>query len=306
MNSFSKRLMLPALGLVLVIAVVAQARGLRVVSGDACAPDGSPSAKAEGAPGDSQPLRIRGEGRVASYPGGQVAIGTELGGRLVKLHAEEGQRIERGALIAEIDTSELRPQLNAAVARVHELEADVQLLSDDLTRTQTLTTLGATSLQTQDHAVHARASAAARLDGAKADVERLRALIGKARVLAPIAGVVIARSAEPGEIVSAGRVLATIADLDRVRIEAEIDEFDSARVTLGSQALVRAEGYGDQGWSARVIEIPSAVSGRKLKPQDPGRPEDTRVLLVKLALDGKTPLRLGQRVEIALDVARSK
>jgi HlyD family secretion protein len=299
MNLLSKRLVFPVLGLVLVVAVVAQARGYRVVAGDACAP----TANAASAPGDAPPLRIRGEGRVASYPGGQVAIGTELGGRLTLLHAEEGTRVERGAVIAEIDTSELRPQLAAALARVQELEADVHLLSSDLSRAQTLTALGATSTQSQDHALHARDSASARLLGAKADVDRLRASIAKARVRTPIAGVVITRSAEAGEIVGAGRVLATIADLDRLRIEAEVDEFDSARVAQGSKAIIRAEGYDDQSWSARVAEIPEAVSGRKLKPQDPGRPEDTRVLLVKLALDGRTPLRLGQRVEVAIDVA---
>ena len=39
---------------------------------------------------------------------------------------------------------------------------------------------------------------------------------------------------------------------------------------------------------------------RRLKPQDPGRPSDTRVLLVKVALDEKTPLKLGQRVEVEI------
>ena len=302
MNRFSKRLLFPALGLAFVITVVAQARGLRVVTDDTC----KAAAKAETRASAAQPSRIRSEGRVASNPGSQVAVGSELGGRLTKVHAEEGAHVERGEVIAEIDTSELRPQLHAAVARVHELQADVQLRSSELTRTQTLTTLGATSAQSQDQATHAHDSAAARLDGARAEVERLRVLLKMAHVRAPISGVVISRSAEPGEIVSAGRVLLAIADLERVRIEAEIDEFDSARVTLGSAAKVRAEGYGEKGWDAHVVEIPESVSGRRLKPQDPGRPEDTRVLLVKLALDGKTPLRLGQRVDVEIDLGTAK
>jgi hypothetical protein len=49
-----------------------------------------------------------------------------------------------------------------------------------------------------------------------------------------------------------------------------------------------------------VEEIPDAVMARRLKPQDPGRPSDTKVLLVKIALGGKTPLKLGQRVEVAI------
>ncbi len=45
-------------------------------------------------------------------------------------------------------------------------------------------------------------------------------------------------------------------------------------------------------------EIPDEVEGRKLKPEDPGKPTDTRVLLVKVAFDEATPLKLGQRVEV--------
>jgi hypothetical protein len=49
-----------------------------------------------------------------------------------------------------------------------------------------------------------------------------------------------------------------------------------------------------------VEEIPDTVVGRRLKPQDPGKPEDTRVLLVKIAFQEPTPLKLGQRVEIRI------
>jgi multidrug resistance efflux pump len=83
-----------------------------------------------------------------------------------------------------------------------------------------------------------------------------------------------------------------------MRIEAEVDEFDAGRVALGSEVNVRAEGYDNQQWRGRVEEIPDAVVQRKLKPQDPGKPTDTRVLLVKVELLEPTPLKLGQRVEV--------
>jgi HlyD family secretion protein len=298
MTAFAKRLVWPVLGIVMIVALVAQARGMGIAGRGAA----ERTAHAPGANGEQEPLHIRGEGRVATYPGAQVTLSTELSGKLLKLDVQEGSVVKKGNVIAEIDTSELRPQLAAAQARVRELQADVRLLETDLGRAQTLTNMGATSLQSRDQAEHARDSAQARLEAAQAEVERLRAVIAKAHVRAPFGGVVVMRSAEPGEIVAAGRALATIADLARVRIEAEVDEFDAARVALGAPARIRAEGYDGQHWDARVQEIPDAVSGRKLKPQDPGRPEDTRVLLVKLALDGKTPLHLGQRVEVELDL----
>jgi len=69
----------------------------------------------------------------------------------------------------------------------------------------------------------------------------------------------------------------------------------------GSSALsAGAEGH-DGSWHGFVEEIPDAVSGRVLKPQDPGKPTDNRILLVKIRLDGPTPRKLGQRVEVAIE-----
>ena len=101
-----------------------------------------------------------------------------------------------------------------------------------------------------------------------------------------------------GETIDAGDAVIDVADLRRVRVEAEVDEFDAGRVSLGASVVVRAEGFDGQSWAGRVEEIPDAVTGRRLKPQDPGKPQDTRVLLVKVALDEATPLKLGQRVEV--------
>ena len=55
------------------------------------------------------------------------------------------------------------------------------------------------------------------------------------------------------------------------------------------------------GWCAPPEEIPDAVSARQLRPQDPGRPSDTRVLLVKVAAREPLPLKLGQRAEVEID-----
>ena len=94
--------------------------------------------------------------------------------------------------------------------------------------------------------------------------------------------------------------LATIADLKRIRIEAEVDEFDAGNVTLGADVRISAEGFPNQSWRGYVEEIPNSVVARKIKPEDPGRPIDTRVLLAKIAFKEATPLKLGQRVEVEI------
>jgi multidrug resistance efflux pump len=78
-----------------------------------------------------------------------------------------------------------------------------------------------------------------------------------------------------------------------------VDEFDAANVRLGDRATITAEGYDGQ-WQGRVEEVPDVVSLRRIKPPDPSKPSDVRVLLVKIALDGPVPLKLGQRLEVRI------
>jgi HlyD family secretion protein len=146
--------------------------------------------------------------------------------------------------------------------------------------------------------------ATARRDAAKAAIDRLEADAAKYRIVAPIDGVVIERFAEPGEIVSPASHLMTIVDLSRLRVEAEIDEFDIEAVTLGAQATITAEGYPARRFRGEVEEIADAVVPRHLRPEDPSRPGDTRVLRVKVGFRDPCTLKLGQRVEIAI-VGRS-
>jgi len=128
----------------------------------------------------------------------------------------------------------------------------------------------------------------------------LAAVLAKSRIVAPIDGVVLERYVDSGETVREGDRIVKVADLDRVRVEAEVDEFDAGRVKLGAAVLVTAEGYDGQLWPAHIEEIPDAVVERGLQPRDPGQPTDARVLRVKIALEHPTPLKLGQRVQVRI------
>ena len=158
----------------------------------------------------------------------------------------------------------------------------------------------ATAPQNFDANLHSLELARARRSAAVACCDRFDALIAKTRITAPIDGVVTARHAHPGEIARPGTALVTIADLNRLRIEAEVDEFDTARVALGSPVTITAEGYGPAKWRGTVEEIPDSVVGRRTRPADPGRPIDARVLPIKIAFAEPTPLKLGQRVDVEI------
>jgi HlyD family secretion protein len=244
------------------------------------------------------------EGRVVTYPGAEVSVGTDLAGTLVALPVLEKQTVRKGQLIAQLRADDYRAELEEAKARVAEIEADIKLSEFEVERARSLYEKSVGSKQALDKAERDLDTGRARRLTAAATVARLEAVLAKTRIVSPIDGVVVARLSESGETVKEGQKLVTVADLSRTRIEAEFDEFDAARVRLGASARVTAEGFDGKSWRGTVEEIPDAVAGRKLKPQDPGKPEDTRVLLVKIALLESTPLKLGQRVEVSLLPAR--
>jgi RND family efflux transporter MFP subunit len=252
-----------------------------------------------GSPG--QPAaRVVAEGRVTTYPGAEVLVSSEVAGAIVNLAVVEKQPVRRGELIAELRTDDLRAQLAEAAARIVESEAEIRLAEAERDRAQSLYEQQVDTASRRDRAVRDLEVAAARRSTAKAAATRLEAEIAKRRIGAPIDGVVLVRHVDAGESIEARAGIVTIADLARVRIEAEVDEFDTGRLVLGSAVAITAEGFDGERWRGTVEEIPDSVQGRRLKPQDPGKPADTRVLLVKIRLDESTPLKLGQRVEVEI------
>jgi HlyD family secretion protein len=248
--------------------------------------------------GRNPALRVVAEGRVVAYPGAEVTVSTDFAGIIESVGVNEKDVVRRGDAIATIRADDTRAALAEAEGRVREIEADVRLQQSELGRQERLLPSGTATRQQYDRTLRELEVAQARRVTAEAEVERLRAVLAKARITSPISGVVVTRHAHPGEAASLGTPIVRIADLSRLRIEAEVDEYDAGRVRLGSAVTVHAEGY-DGFWRGVVEEIPDYVTGRRVRPQDPARPTDVRVLPVKVALVEPTPLKLGQRVELS-------
>jgi multidrug efflux pump subunit AcrA (membrane-fusion protein) len=250
-----------------------------------------------------RPARVVAEGRVVAYPGAEVIVGTEVGGLIVTLAVEEKAVVRKGDLIAELNAADLRASLAEAEARIAEAGADIRFYEREVQRGQMLLSRRATSQQSLDSDLRALETSRARRAAAIATRDRFAALIAKTRITAPIDGVVTARNVQPGETVREATSIVTIADLRRLRIEAEVDEFDALQVALGAAVRITAEGAVGVEWLGSVEEVPDSVVGRRVRPEDPGRPIDARVLPVKIALGQPNPLKLGQRVEVEIAAA---
>jgi RND family efflux transporter MFP subunit len=240
------------------------------------------------------------EGLVVAGPGGEVTVGTASGGEVVGLPAREKARVRKGDLLVKLRSDDQEAALAEAEAHLAEAEAELAFLKREYQRrvrapTDSLSYATELDAARRDHAV-----ADTRRQAAVAVVAQCRSALAQTRVTAPIDGVVTACLVQPGETVPPASRLVTVCDLSRTRVEAEVDEFDAPRVAPGAAVTVAAEGYGDASWRGTVEEIPDRVADRTVRPEDPGRPTDTRVLLVKIALPQPHPLKLGQRVEVAI------
>ncbi len=292
------RVVLPGIGLILAVALFWQA--VRNVPAGTRS-EALPAVRAPSAQGDapSSSRRITAEGRVVAYPDAEVTVGTEVLGTILRMPAREKQAVHKGDLLLELRADEVRASLREAHARRIEADAELQFEQERVRLDRILPALAGREVRPLASRPDMSA-VVARRDAAKAAVERLEAELARYRIVAPIDGVIVARHADLGETVNAASPLVTIVDLNRLRVEAEINEFDIARVSLGARATIAAEGYRGRRWRGVVEEIADLVAPRQTRPEDPGRPTDERILPVRIAFREATPLKLGQRVEVEI------
>ena len=288
-----KRFLFPFLALVLLAVAVTQLRANRAAS---------PVAQDRAVSSGGATL-ITAEGRLVTYPGSEVTVSSDAAGTLVELRVDEKDVVRKGQVLAVVKADDTRAELAEARARVAEAEADIRLFEMESARAKSLWEHEVGSKQAWEKAERDIDSARARRNSAMAAVTRLEAVVAKTVITAPIDGTVVARAVDAGERIADGDALLTIADLSRTRVEAEVDEFDASRLALGAPVRIMAEGY-EREWMGTIEEIPDAVTSRRLKPQDPSKPIDTRVLLVKVSVGEAAPLKLGQRVEVRISSAK--
>ncbi|NMG30001.1 HlyD family secretion protein [Aromatoleum evansii] len=107
----------------------------------------------------------------------------------------------------------------------------------------------------RDRVLAARTSAASQVDAASARVAEIEAQLADTRIVAPSRGTVMAKLVEPGELVAAGRPIATMVDLEDLYVRVYVAERDVGRVRLGSAANVSVDAYPDRTFVGAVSEV---------------------------------------------------
>jgi HlyD family secretion protein len=249
------------------------------------------------------PRVVRADGRVVTAEGGRVTVGAEATGTVDRVLVREGALVRAGDPLVVFRGGEQAALIEEAHAQAREAHVSARYLEDEVTRTKALVASGALPKQALDKAVQDRDTARARRAAAGASAKRFTSAALRNRIVAPISGTIITRTIEPGETVPIGTPLFVIADLSRLRVDAEVDELDALRVVPGMTAKVTVDGADLAPLAGKVEDIGLAVGARALRPQDPARPTDAQILHVMVGLEEAPRLKLGQRVTVSLEGA---
>jgi len=240
-------------------------------SGALAACGGSPEAAADTAPEtaavERRDLDVAVEAAGVVEPIRVVEVKSKASGEILALHVETGDMVARGALLAEIDPRDVSNALAQAEADLSVARVSIATTSAERRRMQELREAQVATQQEFEAAVQQAANAQAQLVRAETNLELARQRSGDVTIRAPIAGTVIERTSETGQIiasatsnVSGGTTLLKMADLSEVQVRAKVDETDLGQVKPGQTARVSVESYPGRTFTGTVLKVePQAV-----------------------------------------------
>jgi macrolide-specific efflux system membrane fusion protein len=201
---------------------------------------------------------VKATGVIKPMVGAQVNVGSSASGVVTHLYVRIGDRVQKGQLLAMLDSRELVAKRDADVAALQLARANLNYAQTDLRRKQELNAAQIIAPSELDVATQAYAVAEQQYNQAQANLQDATTQLGYTQIFAPITGVVSAVSTEEGETVTAGFAtpnFLTLLDLSRLEVWAYVDEMDIGRIRIGQNASFTVDTYGDHEFEGQVSAI---------------------------------------------------
>ena len=228
-------------------------------------------------------------GNIAAWQ--EVVIGSELSGqRLTRVNVNVGDEVKRGQVLAEINSDTIRADLAAAKASYAEAQA---VLADAVTnnkRIQQLRNTGAISAQELTQYQTSQATAQARLDASRAQIESNQLRLAQTQVISPDNGVISARTATVGSLAQTGQELFRLIRDHRLEWRAEVTTSDLYKLKQGMNARIFSPDPAQPAITGKVRMIAPVID-----PQ-------TRYGLVYVDLPATQAFRMGMFVKGEFDL----
>lgn len=263
---------------------------------------------------------------------GQVIAVLENGDAAARVELAKAGLAEREAALARLLNGSRLEERREARAGIREAEAVLETARAERARREMLLEKGAISRTEFDIVDREYRVAQARLEAARersafvdADArqdERMRAeaevlsararireaeaFLEKTLIRSPLNGVVLRRYLQSGESVSTSvnTPIVALGDTSRLRVRADVDETDVARIALGQTAYVRADAFGDRKFAGKIVEIGQTLGRKNVRTDAPTERVDTKILETLIELNAGETLPVGLRVDAYVEPVR--
>jgi RND family efflux transporter MFP subunit len=218
-------------------------------------------------------------------------------GYLKKWYKDIGSHVEKGEILAEIDTPEIDQQLAQARADLVTSQANLSLSTLTATRYQDLIKSDSVSRQDLDNANGDLAARRAMVQSADANVKRLEEMESFKRVYAPFKGIITQRNVDPGTLINAGnggsatKEMFDLAQIDPMRVYVAVPQAYSPSIHLGLKACLSLTELAQRNFCGQVVRTANSI--------DP----NTRTLLTEVDVPNPSGTLLpGAYAEVHFDV----
>ena len=191
-----------------------------------------------------------------------IEIKSKASGQILFLGAEIGDYVEEGIVLARIDQRTPTNTLAQANADLEVAKVRLSNAKNQFERSKRLHDEGNISDKSFEDAQESFSSARAQLVRAEVFLENAKIALDDTSVRSPIAGTVISRPAEVGQVITSptsavggGTLLMEMADLDNVRVRALIDEIDIGKISIGQEVTLKVSAYRDKKFLGVVSKI---------------------------------------------------
>jgi macrolide-specific efflux system membrane fusion protein len=205
-------------------------------------------------------------------PRDYVDVGTQVSGQVKKLHVEIGSRVEKGALLAELDPTVYNARVDATQAQLRnqeaqlaEREANLRLAEQKLKRQANMMREQATTAEAVQVAEAELASAKAQVGSIKAQIQQTRstlradqANLAYTKIHAPMSGTVVSENAKEGQTLNANQqapIVVRIADLSVMTVQTQVSEADVSRLRLGMPVYFTTLGSEGKRWEGALRQV---------------------------------------------------
>ncbi|MCG8605272.1 efflux RND transporter periplasmic adaptor subunit [bacterium] len=207
---------------------------------------------------------VSGSGKI--QPEKEVKISAFVSAEIIKLHVREGDPVEAGRLLSELDRNRYEAALERSKSNLKSAHANLKKARSDLKRAQDLF---AKKLNSEADLEGAEANfelMESQVEQAEANLTQAEDDLSKTRLISPISGTVAKLNKEEGEIALGSQfqadVIMTVADLTKMEMVAEIDENDVVLVAVGDSADIEVDALPDRVFQGIVTEIAHTATTR--------------------------------------------